>query len=183
MKQLKIYEELEAISKDTDPWTKDATYYAQSNQHILDLVNMVPHDSILDVGCASGEITKLLTTISNDVTGIDVSKSAIERAKKNVPQAKFEVASLEDFQTTKKYDVIVCAEILCYILDRKQALQKLKQLGKYLVTSNFIICLPIASLKGAQYEMDLRKFPLKKRIIEGSLRHKMIDIKSLRQLS
>lgn len=182
MIQQKIYEELEAISKASDPWIKDTSYSVQSNTNLLELVKMVPHESILDVGCGSGEITKLLTTISTDVTGIDVSKSAIERAKENVPEAKFEVSSLEDFETIKKYDVIVCAEILCYILDRKKALQKLQKLGTYLVTSNFIICLPIASLKGIQYEIDLRRFPLKKRVIETSLRHKMIVIKSLRQL-
>ncbi len=182
MDQKKVYDNLESISKDSDPWVKENDYVDESNKNLLELIQMVPHDSILDVGCGSGEITKLLTTISKDVTGIDVSESAIERARKNVPKAKFEALSLEDFQTTKKFDVIVCAEILYYILDRKKALEKLQKLGKYLVTSNFIICLPAASFKSVLYEIDLRKFPLKKRIIEKSLRYKMITIKSLRKL-
>lgn len=50
---------------------------------------------ILDLCCGAGQTTQFLTRYSNDVTGLDVSPLAIERAKKNVPQANYVVGAAE----------------------------------------------------------------------------------------
>lgn len=41
---------------------------------------------ILDLCCGAGQTTQFLTQYSDDVTGLDISPLAIERAKKNVPK-------------------------------------------------------------------------------------------------
>ena len=51
---------------------------------------------VLDLCCGSGQATKFLVPHSQDVTGLDVSPVSLERAKRNVPQAKYVEALAED---------------------------------------------------------------------------------------
>jgi demethylmenaquinone methyltransferase/2-methoxy-6-polyprenyl-1,4-benzoquinol methylase len=44
---------------------------------------------ILDLCCGSGQATQVLVTYSEKVTGLDASPLSLERAQRNVPQAKF----------------------------------------------------------------------------------------------
>ena len=44
---------------------------------------------ILDLCCGSGQTTKFLVGFSDEVIGLDASLNALERAKKNVPQANY----------------------------------------------------------------------------------------------
>lgn len=44
---------------------------------------------ILDLCCGSGQTTKFLLKFSPQVTGLDASFNALERAKKNAPQANY----------------------------------------------------------------------------------------------
>ena len=44
---------------------------------------------VLDLCCGSGQATNVLTSRSQDVTGLDASPRSIARAKRNVPQATY----------------------------------------------------------------------------------------------
>ena len=44
---------------------------------------------VLDLCCGAGQTTRFLVKYSDRVTGLDVSPVALERAKKNVPQANY----------------------------------------------------------------------------------------------
>lgn len=124
----------------------------------------------------------MLTEISKDVTAIDVSESAISQAKKQANQAQFYIASLENFYPERRYDVIVCAEILYYIKDEKKAISKLQELGDYLVTSQYIFCLPVISLGTIKYEWALCKFPLIKRMWATYHWPPTVTIRTIRRL-
>ena len=51
---------------------------------------LINNDSkILDLCCGKGQNTKFLVNYSNDVTGLDASAFALDKAKKNVPQAHY----------------------------------------------------------------------------------------------
>ncbi|NJN73952.1 MAG: class I SAM-dependent methyltransferase [Limnothrix sp. RL_2_0] len=50
---------------------------------------------ILDLCCGAGQTTQFLTQYSDHVTGLDISPLAIERAKKNVPQAEYVIGAAE----------------------------------------------------------------------------------------
>ena len=183
--QQQIYQELDDLCKEESYWSKNKkqTYYRESSDNLLKLIKSVPHKSILEVGCAQGDFTKELLKISSDVTGIDVSEREIKRARKNAPGAKFHAVPLEDYNTNKKFDVIVCSEVIYYIMDRQKAYEKIKKLGKHLVTSHFIICLPAISLRSVIFEYELRQFKKIDRIVEKSINNKLFVVKTLRELS
>lgn len=50
---------------------------------------------ILDLCCGAGQTTQFLTQYSDQVTGLDISPLAIERAKRNVPQADYIISPAE----------------------------------------------------------------------------------------
>ena len=55
-----------------------------------------------------------------DVSGIDISSTAIKKAKKQFPQLDFRVGEanqLKEMYMLDKYDAIVLGEVLWYILD------------------------------------------------------------------
>ena len=67
---------------------------------------------ILDVGCGTGHLSNLYTLLGHDYTGIDLSKSAIEKAKTKFPNQKFFNANMDEYHTSIKYDAIVFNESL-----------------------------------------------------------------------
>ncbi|GAB4174533.1 MAG: methyltransferase domain-containing protein [Coleofasciculaceae cyanobacterium] len=62
---------------------------------------------VLDLCCGSGQATKFLVQLSQDVTGLDISLLSLERAKRNVPQAKYVEALAEDMPfPDAQFDVV-----------------------------------------------------------------------------
>jgi ubiquinone/menaquinone biosynthesis C-methylase UbiE len=61
------------------------------------ITSLTNHQSvkILDLCCGAGQTTQFLTRYSDQVTGLDISPLAIERAKKNVPQANYIISPAE----------------------------------------------------------------------------------------
>ncbi|HVF68950.1 MAG TPA: SAM-dependent methyltransferase [Xanthomonadales bacterium] len=161
--QEEVYKDLQKINERDDPWETQHPYNQKTFEDLINLIKLVPHASILEIGCGQGSFTQKLLEISDDVTAIDVSESAIEQAKEKVKGVQFHVSSLENFYPKRHYDVIICAEVLYYIKDSKVAIEKLQELGDYLVTSQYVFCLPRISLGTLKYEWALRKFPLVKR--------------------
>ena len=51
---------------------------------------------VLDLCCGSGQATQYLVKSSQDVTGLDISPVSLQRAQRNVPQAKYVEALAEE---------------------------------------------------------------------------------------
>jgi 2-polyprenyl-3-methyl-5-hydroxy-6-metoxy-1,4-benzoquinol methylase len=77
----------------------------------------------------------MLTDHSPDITAIDVSPTAIERARERHPAPRFHATSLDDFHPGRKFDLVVCAETLYYIRDVEAAIRKLSSVGRWCVVS------------------------------------------------
>lgn len=83
---------------------------------------------VLDIACGSGYGSSLLAISgAREVIGVDISKVAISYANSYYPRRniRFIVSDLLAFQTTKKFDVVVCFETLEHIKHDKQALRLL----------------------------------------------------------
>lgn len=134
-----------------DPWGLRVSPFTQYRYLALleRLAAFTPCDTLLDVGCGEGLFTRYLTGVAANVVGIDLSATAIERARHTVRQADFHCIPLQDFQPTRHFDVVVAAEMLYYTHDVDRALERLCALGDVVLVS-------YARARASQIENRLR---------------------------
>jgi 2-polyprenyl-3-methyl-5-hydroxy-6-metoxy-1,4-benzoquinol methylase len=70
----------------------------------------------LDAGCGVGMMTRLLLDLGARAHGIDVSADAIEQAWELCPEANFTATSLVNFDLKRKYDLVICIDVLYHIV-------------------------------------------------------------------
>ena len=71
--------------------------------------------SALEVGCGLGRITSILATLTADLTAIDIGPDQVEATGKRVPSAKMHRASLQDWEPSRTWDLVVATEVLMHI--------------------------------------------------------------------
>ncbi len=118
-------------------------------KRFLWMSQMVQGDSILDVGCSSGIFPILMAREGKTALGIDIDKSAIEKANKIKEQEEKEIqekvnfinVSINDLETTNKYDTIILSEILEHVFYPVEILKKVVTLlndnGAIIITVPF----------------------------------------------
>lgn len=100
----KIYENK---TPDQMSWTQDE--YTSSLQ-LLQSINADKNSKIIDVGGGDGNFVKRLLELGyQDITVLNISKTAIENAKKNLGEdaskIKWIVSDIKQFQPTETYDI------------------------------------------------------------------------------
>ena len=76
---------------------------------------MAPGPRILDVGCGEGVLHDyLIPAAQQEYTGLDISATAISRARQQRNSGKFIVADSSEFETNERFDAIVFNECLYY---------------------------------------------------------------------
>jgi glycosyltransferase involved in cell wall biosynthesis len=119
---------------------------------------------ILDVGCGNGVISRHLGRLGFEVTGIDISDKAIEKARQmtNLPNVRFLRKSAEELVSAgERYDAIVCSEVLEHLNDPGSLLlvlhESLTDKGKLIVTvpngqgpRETLVTKPVLSLRNSQ---------------------------------
>jgi len=96
--------------------------------------------SILDIGCATGELAMALSEMGHQVTGIDLDSSMIQRAREKIKQKKLKVKFLqkdmlniaEDFPQHSFDSVICLGNTLVHLRDLKEIDVFLKGVKKLL---------------------------------------------------
>ncbi|NEQ36753.1 MAG: class I SAM-dependent methyltransferase [Okeania sp. SIO3I5] len=80
---------------------------ARFRQLALQGLTINQNTQILDLCCGSGQTTNFLVKYSQNVTGLDASPLSINRAKKNVPSAKYVEAFAEDMPfSNNQFDLV-----------------------------------------------------------------------------
>ncbi len=79
--------------------------------------------TFLDVGCAEGLYCNYaLEYGAKAATGIDVVPKKIENARKQFPECNFKVGDVLDLDLQKRFDVVLCSEVLQHLVDYKKCL-------------------------------------------------------------
>ena len=133
--QLAFVGDFEGFYKnEDDPWGQkggDARlneYYQYSRHHLLETLRTLTSPKvktdILEVGCGLGYVADFLNKgLAGDqaaVTGMDISQTAVAKAKKVFPHLNFVAADIGEVNLSHKasYDMIIMSQILWYILEK-----------------------------------------------------------------
>jgi 2-polyprenyl-6-hydroxyphenyl methylase/3-demethylubiquinone-9 3-methyltransferase len=107
-------------------------------------LNGLPYGaSVLDAGCGHGEFAAFLLNLGFAVTGVDISATAIAKAKHRCPGMRFEVASLEVALpfADEEFAAVWCSELLEHLFDVHRALAELNRVlqprGKLVLTTPY----------------------------------------------
>ncbi len=114
------------------------TWHGRKWQVIRGLLEDQP-DSVLDVGCASGEITAKVKSVFPDaaVTGIDVSRNFVEFARRKHPGVKFITADAHNLPFRNgQFRIILATELLEHVLDPQRVLA---EISRCLQTDGYLI--------------------------------------------
>lgn len=98
---------------------------------------------VLDVGCASGYMARLLSTRGCRVTGLDISSKALETAQKyceRVVAADLDTVSLHELFPEGAFDVVIFADVLEHLRNPWQTLDDARRVLGY--SGHAIVSIP-----------------------------------------
>lgn len=101
---------------DIDPWRfRTSPYEREKYKATTDGLSRPRYRRILEVGCAIGVLSALLSQRCDELVAVDGSETAIaEAARQKLPNVRFEVACLPDQFPVGSFDLIVLSEVLYY---------------------------------------------------------------------
>ena len=96
-------------------------------EELIELLAPQAGESILDLGCGTGQLTNKIATTGAKVIGIDRSEDMIVKAKQNYPQLKFEVADATNFQVKQPLDAVFSNAVLHWIKQPEAVIKCIQQ--------------------------------------------------------
>jgi 2-polyprenyl-3-methyl-5-hydroxy-6-metoxy-1,4-benzoquinol methylase len=138
------HEELEGF----DSWAQD-DLGALDKRVSLAIVDGVPAQRILDVGCGKGGFTALLAQPGREVIGVDISATAVEKASARWPDVSFRVGTVDNLHQVAdgRFELVIAMEILSYLEDWREALGRFARMGDRVFLSLYVPPDPIGFVK------------------------------------
>lgn len=105
------------------------------SRRIIELKKVIPKKTttLLDIGCHAAFLTEriLKDREFSKLYGIDISKDAIKKAKKRIPEGIFKIANIHSLPFEKNYfQTVLCIEVLEHIENPELALSEIKRVLK-----------------------------------------------------
>lgn len=125
--------ETELLDYDTvwDDWD-DMKKYGPMSRHTRRLtwnfISKLKFRSVLDVGCGQGSPLEEIAVRRPGVElyGVDISQRAVELAAVRMPKAHFSVLDLTKEALPRKFDLIICNDVVEHIPDDRAALRNMR---------------------------------------------------------
>ncbi len=137
------YGRLDLAYKVADPWHMNSDTerfrFAETNRVIeANLGNRFAR--VLEVGCGEGHQSEHLARLTDRLTGLDVSATAIERARRRLPAVDF--SSVELFaqpwvNERARFDLVTACEVVYYMSDIPRFLKTIDRLGGVCLVTYF----------------------------------------------
>jgi SAM-dependent methyltransferase len=129
------HDRLERVYRMPDPWKLDSDperhRFLETNTRIERAFGRPA--SLLEIGCGEGHQSSFLSRVTDKLTGIDVSATAVGRARHRVPGAEFLAGDLfaQPWAGERgRFDVVVACEVLYYLSDVPKTLDAMTRLAR-----------------------------------------------------
>lgn len=104
-----------------DPWDIESSDYEYNRcLHLLRMIEGKRYARLLEIGCGAGFLTRLLVPYADRIVALDISETAIDRARAlgaDPATVDFRVMNIMDYkpETEGPWDLIVFSDTLCYL--------------------------------------------------------------------
>lgn len=115
-----------------DPWNQSLTsaesphteYYLNSRSRLIAKLRKINPNSLIEVGCGTGDVTQLIrqSLPTTDIIGVDISSVAIRKARERYPDLNFYTGDIGstninlNLKRQKENDVLVLSHLLWYVV-------------------------------------------------------------------
>lgn len=114
-------------------YNQHASFVAELGSPVVSLLNPVPGESILDLGCGDGVLTEKIAQVGADVLGIDSSRSMVDAARQRGLSAQ--LMSGEQLPFVQEFDAVFSNAALHWMTDYNAVIrgvfQSLKSPGRF----------------------------------------------------
>lgn len=97
-------------------------YVSEFGKGVVELLNPTKGESILDLGCGTGDLAFEIKKTGADVTGLDLSNAMIKKAQKKYPEIKFIAGNAEDFTFDERFDAVFSNAALHWMKNAEKVL-------------------------------------------------------------
>jgi SAM-dependent methyltransferase len=119
-------------SANLSKWEYSGALYQKHLELYLDamylLLERTSVCSVLDAGCGEGVVYRAMRTrgFDGEWTGVDLSADAIDYAKRESPEAEWQVSSVADLPFPESsFDLVLSSQVLEHLAEPEQALREL----------------------------------------------------------
>ncbi|MEH1910832.1 class I SAM-dependent methyltransferase [Nostoc sp.] len=112
---------------DTSLYEDQHAFVWQYGEDLLKFLNPQPGESILDLGCGTGQLTEKIAQAGAQVMGVDHASTMIEKARQNYPHIRFDVADATNFQVDKPLDAVFSNAVLHWVKEADSAIASIHQ--------------------------------------------------------
>jgi trans-aconitate methyltransferase len=91
---------------DTRAYDRDFAFVSAYGAELLDWLDAQAGETILDLGCGTGELAATIAETGATVIGIDFDPAMIEAARQRLPDADLRVADAHDFTVERPVDAV-----------------------------------------------------------------------------
>jgi peptidoglycan/xylan/chitin deacetylase (PgdA/CDA1 family)/GT2 family glycosyltransferase/ubiquinone/menaquinone biosynthesis C-methylase UbiE len=134
----------ENIFENADPWNYLSPYETKKYHQTMEIITEETVGSAIEVACAEGIFTRMLSPQVDKLLAVDISERALERAAKrcaDLTNTSFAPLNLITGTVPDDLDLIVCSEVLYYIDEERLAsvgakFSKALKVGGRLVTAH-----------------------------------------------
>ena len=83
---------------------------------LIDLLDPKPGETVLDIGCGTGQLTFQIAERGATATGLDSAPAIVAQARINYPSLKFMLADASDFAIPEPVDAVFSNAVLHWIM-------------------------------------------------------------------
>ena len=129
--------------------------YAMRYRAVERMVGTRPFDSVLDVGCGTGDFAQLFDPARTRYLGIDISEQMIAESRRLFPAHQFKVADGDAIEAAdESVDLVLSIGVLEYLPDPVNHLKELARVTK--PGGSIVITVPNGSNRSRQVDPPLR---------------------------
>ena len=104
----------------TDLWNanlydKSHSFVSAYGQGVIELLQPVSGETILDIGCGTGDLANVMTNAGAQVTGIDASENMVQQAQAKYPALTFSQMDATKLSYDREFDAVFSNATLHWI--------------------------------------------------------------------
>lgn len=100
-------------------------FVSDYGKEVVALLNAKPGETILDIGCGTGDLSAEIAAVGTKVIGLDNAEEMLQRAAKKYPQITFLKADAQDFKLDEPVDAVFSNAALHWIPNQESVLENI----------------------------------------------------------